>query len=207
MDPNLTKNISIGLPPQLKNSRNALIELVLLAVVGILFGWFIVLPKNADWAAQKDALAKTQVEHDQMADKLKSLQAMIRTMQANPQKIGDLDQALPLDGNVVRLKLLMDALAYSSGVTVGDVSVTSAKADDVVSGNKELLAKPYAVARSLQKLSVSVYVIGAFPQLKAFLQKLETSARILDVNELSLDGAANGTLNMRLSLNSYYLAP
>lgn len=207
MDPKLTKNISIGLPPQIKSARNFLIELVLLVVVCVLLGWFVVMPKNAELSLKQDQLAQVQSEQAKTADKLKQLKNIVQTIQANPQQINYLDQALPLDGKIVRFKIFMDALANSAGVVVGDVSVSSGKADETVAGDKTLLANPYGVSRSLQKLSGSVYVIGSFPQLKAFLQKLETSARILDVTDLSLDGAPDGSLNMKLSINAYYLAP
>jgi len=207
MDANLSKNLNLGLPPQIKNARNSLVELVLLVVVCALFGWFVVLPKKAEVEAKKADLATIQGQESKMADKLAKLKTLVQTLQSSSLQTADLDQALPLDGKITRLKILIDSLANSSGVTVGDVSVSSSKADSVVAGDKGLLANPYGAARTLQKLSGSVYVIGTFDQLKAFLQKLETSARLLDVTELSMDGASDGSLNLKLTISAYYLAP
>ncbi|HYV33500.1 MAG TPA: type 4a pilus biogenesis protein PilO, partial [Candidatus Limnocylindria bacterium] len=65
----------------------------------------------------------------------------------------------------------------------------------------------YAPTRSLQKLSGTVYVIGTFSQLEAFLRKLENSGRIIDVSDLAIDPGTDGNLNLRVSIASYYFAP
>ena len=142
-----------------------------------------------------------------MAGRLADLKVMIANLKSSPDKIVKLDQALPLDGNVVRLKILIDAISAGSGVVVGDISVSSSKADAVVAGDKALLANPFGTTRTLQKLTGSIYVIGTFPQLKAFMEKLEASGRLVDVSDVSIDGASAGNLNLRLAFTSYYLAP
>ena len=77
----------------------------------------------------------------------------------------------------------------------------------MAAGDKNLLKDIYAVNRSLQKLSGTVNVIGDFDKLQTFLYKIETSGRLIDIVDLSLDSAKNGNLNLRINFNAYYFGP
>jgi len=131
---------------------------------------------------------------------------MIQTLNSSSNQVADLDQALPLDGNTVNLQILINSLAQSVGVAVTDVEV-SGQPNTVVAGDKALLSDPYGATRTLQTLAGNLSVTGSFAQLQAFLQKLETSARLIDVTDLEMDAAAGGNLSLRLGINAYYLAP
>jgi Tfp pilus assembly protein PilO len=97
-------------------------------------------------------------------------------------------------------------LAQSVGVTIGDITV-AAKGDNDWAGDKALLADPFAATRSVQELSGTVYVLGNLDQLTAFLQKIESSGRIIDVSAVSVDPGPEGSLGLRLTVDGYYLSP
>lgn len=206
MDINFPKSTNLGLPGQMKPYRNPLIEITLLVIVSVLLGWFLILPKRAEIAAARVQLASVESEESQTAGKLANLQKLVQTLESSQAQIKDLDQALPLDGNILKLRFLIESLAQSVGVAIGDVSIAG-KGEIITSGNKALLADYFGPNRSLQKLSGSVYVVGSFDQLKAFLQKLETSGRLIDITDLTIDSGTPGSLNLRLTINSYYMAP
>lgn len=164
------------------------------------------MPKQSDVGQKKDTLAKVELEQNQMAGKLAALQSLISSLESNSQNVAKLDQALPLDGNVIRLRLLVQSLADSVGVTVGDINV-SAQSGGLAAGNKALLADPYLAPRTLQTLSGTIYVIGSFNQLQSLLKKIETSGRLIDITTLAIDQGTTDKLNMRLTFKAYYLAP
>jgi Tfp pilus assembly protein PilO len=116
-----------------------------------------------------------------------------------------LDKALPLDGKALRLRFLIEDMARSVGVAIGDVNVLSK--GDAIAGDKKLLANPYAAARSLQKMTASVFVTGTFSQLQFFLHNIENSGRLMDINDLAIEPGSEGNLNLKLGLSAYYLAP
>ena len=186
--------------------RNPLAEIILLVVVGVLLFWFIVLPKKAQTQAQKLELDRIKLLSTQTSAKLAKLRELADSLKAHQTEVTLLDKALPLDGKSLRLQLLLEALAKSAGVTVGDINING-KGNAVVSGDKDLLKDIYGAQRNPQKLSGSVYVIGNFSQLKAFLQKIESSGRLIDITDLSLDAGQDGNLNMKVAINSYYFAP
>ena len=194
------------MPKVPKSAQNALVEVVLLIVVCGLFTWFIILPKKAEISAKNASLAKVVEQESTVSGDLAKLQSMIQTLNSSSNQVADLDQALPLDGNTVNLQILINSLAQSVGVAVTDVEV-SGQPNTVVAGDKALLSDPYGATRTLQTLAGNLSVTGSFAQLQAFLQKLETSARLIDVTDLEMDAAAGGNLSLRLGINAYYLAP
>jgi Tfp pilus assembly protein PilO len=206
MNLNISKNISSSLVSPGGSARNSFIEVGLLIIICVLFFWFIILPKKASKDLKQNNLNKLQDQEKTMADKLAKLQQMVVNLKSNPQALAELDEAMPLEANVTRLQVLVNYLAQSVNVSVGDISLYG-KADAVVAGNKALLNNPYGATRTLQKISGSVYVVGNFNQLQSFLEKIEKDGRILEITDLNMDGASNGNLNLKIGLNAYYLAP
>ena len=205
MNVNFSKNSGTGLQPLGRSSHNPLIEATLLIIVCVLFAWFIILPKKADRDQKQRELAVVQDEQSQTADKLATLKSLIESLKAHQDQIVILDEALPLSAKIINAQLLIEELAKSVSVTVGDISI-SGDSTAVVAGDKTLLADFYGASRSLHKLSGSVYVIGTFSQLEAFLQKLETSGRLMDITEFSIDSGLGGNLNLKMTINVYYFA-
>lgn len=202
----MPKNINIGLPQKIKASRNFIVEIVLLLVFCVLFFWFLVLPKKAEVSAKQDVLEQT-LSQQQLADtQLGTLKQLILNLNSHKDEVASLDEAIPLKGNVLELQILMENLANSAGVTVGDISLNASQ-NGIVAGNTSLLANPYASARSLLQITGSVYVFGNFPQLEAFMKKLENSGRIFDVSSFEVSSGQANNLSLRMSLKAYYFAP
>jgi Tfp pilus assembly protein PilO len=74
----------------------------------------------------------------------------------------------------------------------------------MTTGNKERISNPYAAERSLKKVSGSIYVTGTFDQLEAFIKKVETNARIINILGLELNQAADDKLSLKCTLETYY---
>lgn len=203
----LPKNVNLSMPPEMKNYKNFLVEGVLLLIAGVLFFWFVILPKQAEVQKRQDALTKIEAEEVKMADSLAKLQAMVKQLQTSSKEISQLDQAIPLDSKTPKFQILLEGMANSVGLTIGGISISTTKNDNIWAGDKELLAKPFAAKRSLQKISGSIYVIGSYEQLKTFLNKLETSGRIINITSIGMDAGADNTLNLKLGFDSFYLAP
>ncbi|MBI5530616.1 MAG: hypothetical protein HY918_03905 [Candidatus Doudnabacteria bacterium] len=202
----LNANINLNVPPQIGRYKNSLVEAVLLLIVSVLFYWFIVSPKNADLAVKKDNLVKIQEQESKLADATQKFEAMVKDLQSHKKEITDLDQALPLEGDQLRMQILLESLANSINVTIGSINVSS-QSTAPWSGNKALLADPFAATRTLQTLSGTVFVTGSFDQLVAFLQKLENNGRVINVTAIGLDAGAENKLNLKLSFDAYFLAP
>lgn len=202
----MLKGINIGLPPQIKSSRNSLFEIVLLIVVCALFSWFIIMPKKAKVQAKKSELAKYAQEQSKMASNLQNFNRLVAELNSHEQEIKNLDDALPLEGKTTYLEILIQNLANSAGVAVGDIGL-SGKNDVIAAGNTELIKNPYGATRTLQKISGTVSVIGSFAQMRDFLKKIETSGRVMQISSVDIVAAQDNNLSLRIALDAYYLAP
>jgi len=206
MPVNFSKNINMGVKLQAKSSRNSLFEVGLLVIICVLFVWFILLPKKAEVDKKDGDLAKVQAQQADIHGQLATLQNLIGNLPANTGNISNLDQAIPLDGNTVRLQLLIQSIAQSAGVTVGNINISGNPNGEVV-GDPALSANPYAVQRNLQTMDGTIYVIGTFNQLEVLLKKFENSGRLIDVGSLAIGQGSEGNLNMTVTFKAYYFAP
>jgi Tfp pilus assembly protein PilO len=206
MNVNLSSNLTAASGFGPKAARNSIAQAGLLLVIIALFSFFVVMPKKAAVDSQQSQFQDLQAQESKMADTLNAVNQGITALDANKDNISHLDQAMPLKGQNTDLELLIQYLAASSGVTVGNLTI-SKQGDVPVAGDKTLLANPYGASRTLQTMSGTVYVIGTFDQLESFLKKLEDSGTIINVTAMSLTGGTNGALNLQLTVNSSYLAP
>jgi Tfp pilus assembly protein PilO len=202
---NFTKNTGIGAIPQKQSSRNSLFEVGLLIVICVLFAWFIILPKRADLSQKNDDLAKLQQQQIQTDNQLAKLKTLVASLSSNSQNIAEMDQAIPLSGNVVRLQLLVQSLADSVGVTVGNINIAG-DPTGLVSVDPALKADPYSVARTVKTMNGTLAVSGSFEQLETLLKKLESSGRLIDVTSMTIAQGDLGALSMSLEFKAYYFA-
>ena len=193
-------------PSVKKRYQNNMIEVFLLVLVIVLFYFFIVSPKRADLNTKKGQAVILREEQSKLAEDLSNLQALIRELKNSPRDVEKLDEALPLNHNIIRANLLVEELARSAGVSIADLNVTGEN-DVVVAGNVELLEAPFEPERSVKILDVAVNALGSFQQLKAFLQKVENNGRIMNVRALQITGSEEGLLNLKVNLEAYYYAP
>jgi Tfp pilus assembly protein PilO len=206
MDLDLKKNISgMDLPVIIKAHSHSLYEVVFLCIVIALFYWYILSPKKAEVSVQTTLLSQLQEQQKKWEDSRDQLKLLVQQLNNNKAQAIVLDEALPLNGKIINLHLLIEKLANDSGVTIGDISLTGS-GDAVVAGDKALLANPYGPKRTLQKLTGAVYVVGTYPQLQALLQKLENYGRIMDITALDIQSAKDSQLSLKLIMNSYYFA-
>ncbi|HYV34008.1 MAG TPA: hypothetical protein VE973_04135 [Candidatus Limnocylindria bacterium] len=206
MDLNINQNPISSFRFNSQGSRNLAIELVLLILFGGLFFWFIVLPKRASITDLEANLSTVQKQQQDISGELNSLKNLANELNNDTADINHLDQALPLNGKTMTLQILAATLAQSVGVTIKDTNAVGPN-NQILAGDKALLAKPYGTTRALQKISGSISVLGTFSQLEAFLRKLETSGRLINIGSLTIDSAEDGNLSLKVTMEAYYLAP
>ena len=205
--PELPKTFTnLQMPPINHNSKVSFVEITLLALIMVLFYWFVISPKRTELADLNVKLDGLKGEFSKIEGQKKELERSIDAMNANRDKIAKLDEALPLEGKLTVINLLVEKLAEEAGITLDNVSF-SLNADNIAAGNKELLKSPHASARSLKKIIGNLNIRGDLGQIQNFLQKLETSGRIYDISNFQVTADQNNQLALSLGISSYYFAP
>lgn len=203
MDIGFSKNIGLGIAKQPNSARNLYVEAVLLLIVCVLFVWFIILPKKSVVQEKQDALIKLQEQSAKVKTQVATLQKLVKNLEGKKDDISLIDKALPLSLNMPQVEIMLTNMARSVNVTLGNIGL-SGKPNTVASGDKQLLAAPFKPARTVQKMAGSISVVGNFNQLKTFIEKLESSGRLINISEIQMDSASEGQLNLRISISIYY---
>jgi Tfp pilus assembly protein PilO len=206
MDLRLSQNFNSHPLVKEKAKQHSIVELIALAIIIVLFGWFLILPKKTQLSSEQQQLSVLQTQQSQVHTTLTTLQSLEQQLNTQATDISELDQALPLSYKFSALPELVQSLANSVGVTLASASFSpSEQAPDA--GNVALLSNPYGVQRALQQVGGTIVASGNFGQLDDFLKKIESSGRILNVNSIAVSGSGNSSLTLRLDVTAYFLAP
>lgn len=189
-------------PLQKKTTQFSILEVIFLFFVLALFYWFVVMPKAN---LLKSALSQLEIkkeEQNKAENNLKNIQESIRVLGAHQKDIIKLDEALPLDSRNTKLYILIDSLAQSSGVTIGDINIVDT-GEIIYADNKELIKDPFKAKRSLKKFTGNIHVLGSYEQLQGFLNQMEESGRIINVNSIEIGREQEGVLSLRAIIEAY----
>ncbi len=185
--------------------RGSWLEFLLAAAVGLLALWFLVLPKQgvvSDLSSRASKLEQQQAEftrNRQITDQL------IAKLSASTEQVDKLDEAIPLDLRTTKVRYTLETLAKSLDIQLSSAEV-AARGDEVVAGSSKLSGRPFSGSRQLKTVPASIEFTATVAQAEAFLQKIETSGRFLQVTSLEVNAKEDNRPSFRVNLNAYAFA-
>ncbi len=175
-----------------KQLQSPILQSVLLIVAGVLLWWFVVSPKYDAIKSQRAELVKINGQKEVFEQEQIELNKLIDKLKSSDEQIKLLDEAVPLSTRPTQIAVMLESYARSSSLEVSAINVSNLD-KNVVAGNKELLAQPYKPQRGLSTVNVSIGLTGNTEQFKNFLQLLEDSGRLIDINSLEVDRGETST--------------
>lgn len=188
-----------------KQLQNPLLQSVLLIIAAILLWWFVITPKYADVMSKRDDLAKINGQKAVFEKEQIDLNKLVAKLESSDAEIKLADEALPLSTRPTQIAMLMESYARSSSLEISQINIQDLD-KTIIAGNKDLLDQPYKAKRDLLKVKVSIGVSGTIDQFKNFLELLENSGRIVDVNSFDVS-TSQGTTKFSLDLTTYAYEP
>lgn len=183
------------------NSR--LLPIIALSVaIGIFFGYV-----NPTWsksiADTKAAIALDDTALE-LSTKYAAQKATLATEQANIEQanLERLSTFLPDSVDNVGLILDINALAARSGLSLANIDVA---AGDSGAKNSAPGALPTSVANPVGSINLSLTALGTFSAFQKFLSGIEGSARLLDVQDMTVKGSDTGVYSYQITLRLYWL--
>lgn len=182
---------------------NRVLPLVALsAAVGIFFAYV-----NPTWsgpiAAARDAskLADSALAE---AEKYVVRKEELYTERAalDPENLERLRTLLPDSVDNVGLILDINALAARSGISLANIDVATADSG-AKSGAQGALS--IATANPIGSINLSLTALGTFSAFQTFMDGIERSARLLDVQDIVVKGSDTGVYTYQLTLRLYWL--
>jgi len=188
------------------NSR-ILPTLALFVAVGIFFAY--VQPTwSGPVATTRTAIQsneKTLAAAREYAKKQNDLASARNTIDAD--SLRRLEVFLPESVNNVGLILDINALAARSGISLANIDIlreaggaTSAAGAQGTSG-----ASPSIRQNPVSSVDLTLSALGTYGALQSFLAGLEKSARLLDVQDISVKGSDTGVYNYQMTVRLYWL--
>ncbi len=194
--------------PPAQKERNNLFEILLLAVVIIVFSWFALKPKVITFAGKKQELKNLQAQAAMIDQKNQDLSTLVQKMESSKLTFELLDEALPMNSRATSLMISVDSLAKTNGLSVSAVSVDGSElAKTIAAANKSALADPYEVVRKLNNETVLVTSSGTLDQFMGFLNAVENSTRLLDVQTIDISTNEDNILSYKVKVRGYTFTP
>ena len=180
-------------------------EAILALAVAVLVFWFLVLPKQAKVSAAANELKKLETLQAQFEKNRATTETLVGKLSGSTAAISELDEAIPLDARPTKVRLAVESLARSLDLTLSTLEISS-RTDSITAGSRTTVKDPFGVDRSLQVFNVTAELSGSVEQLQAFLEKVESSGRVLQVENMDVS-AGQDRPSMRLTMAAYYYSP
>lgn len=118
--------------------------------------------------------------------------------QIDPAALAKLATFLPDSADDVGLILDLDALAAKDGLNLTgiDVAAPSSQASSAASSQN---GAPYG------SVDLTLTAVGSYPAFREFLSSIESSARLLDIRDLSVKGSNTGVYTYGMTIRLYWL--
>ncbi|MEK7629102.1 MAG: type 4a pilus biogenesis protein PilO [Patescibacteria group bacterium] len=158
-----------------------------LIINSIVFGmfflaiWFVLAPAWSDVSALRKEvdLKKTSIELEKkIVEKLNSINQVLDTQKSNVER---LEQAIPSSEFKPELISIMESLANQNGLSLTSVNIEL----PIESGSVSNRRGSTAPKESIGKLLVSINASGTYSSFKSWLEAVQKSLRILDINKIT----------------------
>ncbi len=192
--------------------------IVLLVLV---FGYFFILqPKISGISTNNEDLtvinAKNQASQD-LAKNVKALTQSFGTLEASRNEdLKKLQSIVPQGEQLAELFVLAEKLAQRRGFSLNSLDVSSSAENTIETktavGSEAKTESTSTVSKELESLSITMVVAqteaspNSEPYLafKSYLNDLESTVRLLDIESVSFSGSDSGLLSMSFTIKTYF---
>lgn len=176
--------------------KNLITPIILIVIAGVIFFTWI----DPQYAQVKDIQSEAS-EYDQAISQVRELRQveqdiLARRTEFSEANIDRLEKLLPDNVDNVRLLLDLDAIASKYGMTLRNVSISDPQAAN---------ESPEGVDQDLQSVSVSFAVSASYQNFLLFLEDLERSLRLVDVESVSFQASDVDLYEYAVSLRTYWI--
>lgn len=163
-----------------------------LGLVGV--GYLFTAEQWSAYQSSKSQLSQKQAEEQQLKDALSQAENFVKEYESKGSDISLVNLALPpKDSDLSNLVATLGDLAKASGLALSNFRV-----DEVVPLSGEI--RENSIITQMIRLDAS----GTYASFKDFLLRLQSSARIMDVDQIGAKADESGQVEYQITLRSYY---
>ena len=214
-------------PSQLLLLANQNIWMVLgsIVLVVLTLGYFFVLQPQISSIVSSNASLNTINAKDTAAQKLandiEALTKSFNNLEASRNSdLQKLNSIVPQGEQLAELFVLAEKLAQRRGMSLNSIDVSSLEEKtekkelpkDSKQASSPEITPSVATDQNLQALSINMAVaqtiadpnLDVYTEFKNYLDDLESSVRLLDIESVSFSGAEGGLLSMNFTIKTYF---
>ena len=184
---------------------NFLIPLIALAVSGML-GIFVIIPSVKGLPLLKEDIAQKAALEDQLSKKVDNLSKLVNFKQVVDENVALVSNALVSEALVPQLLTQIDLIAQEAGLKVDKLSYSFS--DPAKTTAPVAAGAPVPPPALYSSVVVNLGAVGSYNQLGAFLENLESAARLVDVSTFRYtmnEDKESSALQITVILQSPYL--
>lgn len=162
---------------------------VVLLVVGVLFLW---LPQYTDFSNTRAELSAKNVELQNKQEYFLKLQGLSQKLQEHQQELAKVKAGIPSQADTSDTLNFIAATGSQNGLILRNVNI-----------EKTVRVEEWS---DIMKTSVEVVFSGTYPAFKNFLTELQSSSKLIGVEEISFKQPEQGeifTFNLKARMHSY----
>jgi Tfp pilus assembly protein PilO len=162
-----------------------IISLVITFVLGILFLW----PKFQEMEQLNQKINSKQEELQYNEQYFNELESIKEKLGENETEVSKIDSALPDEKSLPSLFDLIQRISSQTGLIFKTLSPFAASYSEDIP--------------EIQEIRFSIVLSGSYSSFKSFLSSLETSARMIEVENISFASEGEEPFNFNLKLKVY----
>jgi Tfp pilus assembly protein PilO len=176
--------------------KNLITPIILIVIAGVIFFTWI----DPQYAQVKEIQSEAN-EYDEAMEQVRELRQVEQDILARRASFAEsnitrLEKLLPDNVDNVRLLLDLDAIASKYGMTLRNVSISDPQA---------VTETPEEVTQDLQSVSVNFAVSASYQNFLLFLEDLERSLRLVDVESVSFQASDVDLYEYAVGLRTYWI--
>ncbi|MFW6143321.1 MAG: type 4a pilus biogenesis protein PilO [Patescibacteria group bacterium] len=183
-------------PPVITPTKTKVYTMVGLSLLAlIIFGAFAIRPALATVVELKKKVIEQKEASLKLEQKIKDLSRAQILLSKHENDIQLLEKALPHKKNSAQILETIYALAKRNNLRPNRLSFAKE--------NQIKIKLPNDVI-TIHSVPILLQVEGVFPDFNSFLQDLENSSRLIDIDEIRINKTRYGTELYRINLRSYF---
>lgn len=149
----------------------------ILLIISLLLVFFLVFPKYQDWGVLKNEVAIKQAELESQEKYFGELQRISEEIKQYQDNLSKIDTILPPGSELADFYDFLQKVASQSGLALGKIGAGTAAAVE---------------GQNIKETKISIGVTGNYSALKNFIQSLENSARLIEVESITFSSVSPG---------------
>ncbi|HOK35355.1 MAG TPA: hypothetical protein PLL80_01760 [Candidatus Pacearchaeota archaeon] len=187
----------------------------LFLIIALVMGVFFTIPGYQEWSSFSKEVNQLQLEiknQDQYFNSLKNISEELKNYE---DKVSKINAALPDDPSLSSLGAFFNEKASQNGLilnelikssTIESKDLSQEQTSSVEEGGTEATTSTQQ-NKVVKETTLTLILTGPYPSLRTFLIDLERSARLIEIEEVSLSSSETGegifNFNLRLKVYSY----